>query len=100
MKDRGMDRHIDVKQALRVYSELATRGKKVGDEYHLNGLRGTSDWDGYTVSLFDDYCRLDIFFHNRFSIKHTNAAALTQFIEKLHSIDQAANRRVDAATDK
>lgn len=99
MKDLSPDRHIDVKQALRVYSELAERGKKEGDEYHLNGLRGASDWDGYTVSLFDDYCRLDIFFHNRFAIKHATSAALTNFLEKIRSIDHAASRRTQAGVE-
>jgi len=34
----NMTEKVDIKKSLRVFNQIATKGRRVGDEYLLNGL--------------------------------------------------------------
>ncbi len=81
-----MEEKVNVKSALRVFSRITSEGERVGDEYVLNGLRAYSDYDGYTITICNDYASLDIFFHNKFSFKFSNRKEKIAFLEKLNNL--------------
>jgi len=84
-----METKPDIKQALRVFSIITTKGKATDNAHRFNGITARSDFDGYTVSLSNDMATLTIFFHNRFSFEYTNNKERDLFLEKLRVI--AAN---------
>ena len=82
------DDRVSVKKALRVFQKVCDAGEKTGDEYQYNGLKASSDFDGYTVTLRNDYVSLDIFFHNKFNFEYTNQKERDLFLEKIDQIDR------------
>lgn len=82
----GMHEKIDVRRALQVFHYIREHGQKDEGVYRYNGLNAESDFDGYTVSLYNDYARLDILFHNRFTLDYSNEKELEQFCEKIDAI--------------
>lgn len=80
---------IDVKQALRVYEKIVTRGEKLDDGHRLSGISALSDFDGYTVVLRNENASLTIQFHSKFTLDYTNQRELFLFLEKLESIDRS-----------
>ena len=87
-----MNEKIDVRQALRVFDIITRHGKQEAGEYLLNGLKANSGFDGYTVTLRNDYVTLDIFFHNKFSFQFSNRKEKGLFMEKLNAMDSANYR--------
>jgi hypothetical protein len=81
-----MDEKIDIKKILRVFDLIITKGEKVGDEHHLNGLSAISGFDGYTVTIRNDYASLDVFFHNAFTFNYNNQKEKVAFLEKIEAI--------------
>ena len=82
-----MDRKVDVRKALRVFHKIVSCGERVGNDYHLHGLVAYTDFDGYTVTIRNDYVCLSIFFHNRFSIDYSSFKEKTLFLEKINTLD-------------
>jgi hypothetical protein len=84
-KESTMDK-INIKTALRAFNRIREEGVERGDEHHLNGVAAGSDFDGYTITLHDDYVTLQIFFHNKFKLDFVNKRHLDAFIERIESI--------------
>ncbi|MBX2859230.1 MAG: DUF3081 domain-containing protein [Cellvibrionaceae bacterium] len=81
------DDKISIKKALRVFQKILDSGEKTDSEFRLNGLRASTDFDGYAVTLRNDYVCLDIFFHNKFAFKYSNQRERDLFLDKLDQID-------------
>ncbi|UTW44283.1 DUF3081 family protein [bacterium SCSIO 12696] len=79
-----MSGEIDIRVALRAFNKITTDGDRIDDKYHLNGLTAYTDFDGYTVSIQNDFVSLTVFFHNKFSFKYTNNKEKIAFLEKLN----------------
>ncbi|MGB5324096.1 MAG: DUF3081 family protein [Pseudomonadales bacterium] len=84
-----MREKIDVRRALQVFNFILEHGQKGENVYRYNGLNAASAVDGYTISLYNDYVRLDILFHNRFTLDYSNEKELEQFCEKIDAIATA-----------
>lgn len=88
--DNETEHKVDIKQALRVFYKIREDGKKTEeDTYVLSGINAYSDYDGYNVSLFNDYVRLDIRFHNSFNFEATNQREKDRFLETLARLDKS-----------
>lgn len=83
-----MAEKINIKKSLRVFNTILAKGDKQENEYTLNGLSASTDFDGYTATLRNDYARLDIYFHNTFSFSYTNNKEKLLFLEKIDLIDR------------
>jgi len=79
---------VDIKKTLRVFNTIFTEGTRSGNEYILNGLRASTDFDGYTVTVCNDYVSLSIFFHNKIAFTFTNNKERTLFLEKIDAMDK------------
>jgi sRNA-binding regulator protein Hfq len=78
---------IDTHQAIRVYQKIRDHGTKTATEYSLNGLNGSTDFDGYTVFLNDENVTLNVYFHYKYTLNYKYPQALEAFIEKMRLID-------------
>jgi len=74
---------VNVRQALAVFQKILDHGERIDDDYVLSGLRANQGFDGYTASIFNDYVRLDIQFHQRFTFEYSNEKEKRAFLEKL-----------------
>lgn len=83
-----METKIDVRKVLRVFSKVQDLGTATANGYQFKGLTSEQDFDGYTITLKDDYVTIRVFFHNKFSLDYTRAAALHNFLEKLDQVDR------------
>ena len=83
-----MAEKVNLRQALRVFQRIITEGRREGGDYHLNGVIASTDFDGYTVTLHNEYVRLDIFFHNTISFECANLKEKALFLEKLELLDK------------
>jgi hypothetical protein len=83
-----MSEKVNIKKALYAFNRIITEGYRNGDEYSLNGLTAYTDFDGYTITIRNDYVRLDIFFHNKFSFDYTNSKERMLFLEKIDIMDR------------
>ncbi|WP_250462375.1 DUF3081 family protein [Microbulbifer litoralis] len=85
----GNEHKIDVKQALRVFDKVTSKGEKREDGWHYRGLTATTDFDGYTVLLSSPKVTLTIFFHNKFTVDYAKAHDLQEFVELLDKLDRS-----------
>mgnify|MGYP003626406894 CR=1 FL=1 len=77
---------INVKTALRAFNRIREEGRERDGEFHMQGITAASDYDGYTISLRDDYVTLQIFFHNKFKLDFVNKRHLDAFVERIEKI--------------
>ncbi|MFT7687326.1 MAG: hypothetical protein ACI9FB_002678 [Candidatus Azotimanducaceae bacterium] len=77
---------INIKTALRAFNRIREKGVERANEHHLNGISAGSDFDGYTITLHNDYVTLRIFFHNKFKLDFVNKRHRDAFIERIESI--------------
>jgi len=80
---------IDLKKVLQAFQTIVNNGKKVGSEYVLNGLIASSDVDGYTITIRNEYVILNILFHNKFTVDFPNLKEKTLFFEKIYALSKA-----------
>jgi hypothetical protein len=85
LKGVTMER-INIKTALRAFDRIREEGVDRSGEHHLNGVAAGSDFDGYTITLHDDYVTLQIYFHNKFKLDFVNRRHLDVFIERIENI--------------
>ncbi|MFT5084385.1 MAG: hypothetical protein ACI9Y1_002440 [Lentisphaeria bacterium] len=85
-----MNEKVNLKKSLRVFNKIITEGYRNGDEYSLNGLNASMDFDGYTVTIRNDYVRLDIFFHNKISFDYSSRKERILFLEKIDVMDRGS----------
>jgi hypothetical protein len=83
-----MNEKVNIKKTLRAFNRITTEGQRNGNEYTLNGLTAHTDFDGYTITIRNDYVRLDIFFHNKFSFDYTSGKERMLFLEKIETMDR------------
>lgn len=83
-----MEQKLDIKQALNVFQKVMDHGQRVDDEYRLNGLFASTDFDGYTVFLRDDAVTLTLFFHNKYTFDFKRAADLDTFMQRLRDVER------------
>ena len=83
-----MDKKFDLLQALRVFNKVTQWGDKEDEDHVLHGLRANAGFDGYTVTLKDDYVSLTVYFHNKFNLDYSDRKALELFLTKMHDIDE------------
>ena len=84
----ALDTRVDVHQALRVFQKIQELGTRDDDNYRYKGITATSDYDGYTLILKDDYVTLTILFHSKFKLEYHGAVRLVHFLEQLSDIDR------------
>ena len=83
-----MNRKVNIKEALLAFNTIITKGRHNGDEYTLNGLTAHTDFDGYTITIRNDYVRLDIYFHNKFKFDYSSSAERMLFLEKIENLSR------------
>ncbi len=79
---------VNIKQALRAYQIIVSNGVRGEEGHRFNGLTAFTDFDGYTVTIKNDYVRLDILFHNKIVFDFINDKEKVQFLEAIASIDK------------
>ena len=79
---------IDVKMALRVFQVVTEKGQRLNDDYQYKGITASYGFDGYSVSLSNDYVNLSLNFHNTYSLHASNKTEEQKFIEILQQIDR------------
>ena len=77
---------LDTHLAVQAFQVLRTKGERCAGEFHYGGLKGSVDFDGYTVSLSDDRVSLTVFFKHRFTLKYSKQEDLAAFKQKIQSI--------------
>lgn len=82
---------VNIKKAHKAFNAIITDGHRNGHEYTLNGLVASTDFDGYTITIRNDYVRLDIFFHNKFSFDYSSKKEKALFLEKLELMAKSEN---------
>ena len=83
-----MNEKINLKKALRAFNIITTKGHRNGNEYTLNGLTAHTDFNGYTVTIRNDYVRLDILFHNKILFDYSSRKESMLFLEKIENIQR------------
>lgn len=83
-----MDEKVNVKKSLHAFNTIVTKGRREGDEYALNGLVAYASFDGYTVTIRNDYVQLDIFFHNKIAFNYSSAKERALFLEKINLLSR------------
>lgn len=83
-----MKNDIDIKFILSVFDKIIQHGDKKDSEYFLMGLKGYTDFDGYTLFVEDSQVKLDFGFHNQYHFNYEKEEHLENFIKKLKAIDQ------------
>jgi len=82
MKDK-----VNVRQALSVFQKVVDYGERHQGFYLLDGIRASTQDDGYTVTLSDDNITLHVFFHNQCALECENRSQLDQFLLRLKQIE-------------
>ena len=83
------DLKVDIALALRAYQTVLDHGERDEEGFVYKGLRASTDFDGYTVTLSDGTISLQIYFHNRFSIAPSNGRAIDRFLALLYRVADA-----------
>jgi hypothetical protein len=83
-----MKNDIDSKFILSVFDKIVQHGEKKGDEYFLMGLKGFTDFDGYTLFVEDAQVHLHFGFHNQYHFNYEKEEHLENFFKKLKAISQ------------
>ena len=78
--------NIDVRTALAVFEKVSRLGVKSGDDWVFDQMRANSGFDGYTVTLSDQYATLTVNFHNTFHVDCDSHQDLQSFVEHLEHI--------------
>lgn len=89
----GIDDKIHVKEVLEVlevFGKITSRGTKTDDGVIFNGITAKSDFDGYTITLCNDYVSLTVFFHNKFTFEYSSAKERDLFLDKMTAIKKAS----------
>ena len=83
---------VNIKKTLAVFDVITSKGSKQDDHYLYNGLKASSDFDGYNITIKNDYVELTIFFHNKFSLDYSSKKEKASFLEKIEQIYQSKKR--------
>lgn len=83
-----MKNDLDLHMLLRVYEKIRKNGESIEEGHKLEGVKATSDFDGYTVFLSDVQCQLTLFFHNKYEFDYPTDKAREDFEKRLAYIDK------------
>lgn len=83
-----MKNELDPKLVLRVFEKIRQHGTLEDDKYYLDGVYGTTDFDGYNVFLSDAVVELRFGFHNQYHFEYQHDEQREQFEKKLQHIDK------------
>lgn len=82
-----MKNEIDSRYILRVFEKIRQHGESINAEYHLDGLKAFTDFDGYTVFIEDARVKLRFGFHNQYHFDYESQEHFDDFEKKLKQID-------------
>ncbi len=77
---------IDSKTALLAFQAITEKGTKADEGYELDGLRATSDIDGYTVQLTDGQVTVHVMFHHSLKVDSPNGKATENFLRRVEAL--------------
>lgn len=77
---------IDTHLAVEAFQKLREHGEHRDGEYHLGGLAGSTDFDGYTVFLHDDRVDLAVYYKHRYKLDYQRDEDLELFNRKLKEV--------------
>ena len=83
-----MKNDIDAKHLLRVFDKIQQHGKQKDGARFLEGVKGFTDFDGYTVFLEDASVKLSFGFHNTYHLDYESNSQKEAFEKKLDYIDK------------
>lgn len=81
-----MKNEFDIQWALTIVNKICAEGDKVEAGHELNGLKVFTDPEGYNVTLDDGRTQLHIGFHNTYEFVYPDAAAMTNFINRMKQL--------------
>ena len=83
-----MKNEIDSKLILSVFEKIRQNGQQSDEGYLLDGVRASTDFDGYTLYLSDALVSLSFGFHNQYHFEYQSQEQFEQFYKKLNGIQQ------------
>ena len=81
-----MKNELDTHLILDVYEIVHTHGEHNGDEYELEGIKVSTDHDGYTVYLSGHGVEMRLEFHNKYHLDYQTERQLDLFTRKLEQL--------------
>ena len=83
-----MKNEIDSKLILSVFEKIRQNGQQSDEGHLLDGVRASTDFDGYTLYLSDALVSLSFGFHNQYHFEYQSQEQFEQFYKKLNAIQQ------------
>lgn len=83
-----MKNEIDVKFILSVYEKIHEHGEAKDGVHELEGVKGFTSHDGYTVFLENHEVKCSTGFHNTYHLDYDSQRAFDNFMKKLKYIDK------------
>lgn len=77
---------VDTHLAVEAFQTLREHGEYLDGEYHLDGLSGSTDFDGYTVFIHDDKVDLAVYYKHRYKLDYQRDEDLELFNRKLKEV--------------
>ena len=81
-----MKNKLDSRFILSVFEKIRKHGKKDGESYSLEGLKASTDFDGYTLFIEDAKVFMQFGFHNQYHFDYSNQDDYEQFEKKLNAV--------------
>lgn len=78
-----MENRLNVKNCLKIFNAVQSKGEKQGDSYTSQGFEAWSDFDGYTCFLRYKQTTLTLMFHGKYQLECPNEEAFAEFERKL-----------------
>lgn len=82
-----MKNDIDSKFILGIFEKIRQKGEQKEEHFFLQGVKGYTDFDGYTLYLEDALVQLRFGFHNQYHFEYEKEQHLEQFLAKLKAIE-------------
>ena len=82
-----MKNEIDSRFILQIFEKIRENGDCKDGDYHLEGVKAYTDFDGYTVFIEDARVKLRFGFHNQYHFDYAEQAHFEAFEKKLKQID-------------
>ena len=83
-----MKNEIDSKLILTVFDKIRQKGQQTEEGHLLDGVKASTDFDGYTLYLSDALVSLSFGFHNQYHFEYESQEQFEQFFKKLSNIQQ------------
>lgn len=83
-----MKNEIDSKFVLSVFEKIRQQGEQTEEGYRLEGIKASTDFDGYTLFLSDALVSLSFGFHNQYHFDYDSQEQYDQFYKKLTHVNE------------